>query len=106
MSIKGAVLPNNISSLLGREVYFRLNKAKMPVSGSSVTPLKLYTITDTTHTTKLSKGYVTTVIIELDGGNKAGILLGNLTCAHLDNSYYWSLKQLPATISLKDLSNG
>jgi hypothetical protein len=104
---KGAILPKDIQSLIGRQVYFRLRK--LPIKESkALTPLKLYTIQYIHLDTFTAGDYHTLVHIVDDKGTTLHILLGNVICSHLAERYYWSLKQLPAAvaITIEDKSNG
>jgi hypothetical protein len=104
---KGAILPKDIESLVGRQVYFKGESSYLR-SSKRLTPLKLYTI-QYAHIYSFTAGdYHTLVHIVDDKGTTLHILLGNLTCSHLADRYYWSLKQLPAVAvtSIEDKSNG
>jgi hypothetical protein len=100
---KGAILPKDIESLIGRQVYF---KKESPYTRESrrLKPLKLYTIDSiSNHSFNEEDSHLIVWIID-DTGDRLAIVLGSLTCAFLSFKYYWSLKQLPAAI--KDKSNG
>jgi hypothetical protein len=98
---KGAILPKDIVSLIGRQVYFRGDSTYLN-SSKRLIPRKLYTIQNVDTGCFTAGDYQVLVHIIDDKGTTLHILLGNMTCSHLVNRYYWSLKQLPATISLKD----
>ena len=102
--LKGAILPKDLGSLIGRQVYFRLGKGKTSISNTmTLTPLKLYTILNVSGKTTLKDGgYGVLATIKLDNGRVSSIILGNLTCGHLDDNYYWSLKQLPAAAVIEE----
>jgi hypothetical protein len=114
---KGAILPKDIQSLVGRQVYWAVSAKKLAwwkeyrdLHVVDLTPHKLYTIESISLSTyDEGETHVMAYIID-DGGDSLNILLGRLPCGHLNSKFHWSLKQLPAVAvavtSIEDKSNG
>jgi hypothetical protein len=108
---KGAILPKNVQSLIGRQVYWAINSTRLAyetkhreLNVTYITPYKLYTLIGLSTRTHKGNTFVLSYIKD-DLNNTLTILIGNLTCPHLDNRYHWSLKQLPAALATGDKSN-